>query len=55
MHIEDRDFHEHAVTRLGEAMLATAERYGIDEQDSARLEELVCRLIELVQDPANCG
>ena len=53
MQIEDRHYHKHAVTRLGEAMLATAELYGIDEQASLRLEGLVCKLIELAQDPVN--
>ena len=53
MQIEDRNFHKHAVTRLGEAMLATAELYGIDEQAFSRLEGLVCKLIDLAQDPVN--
>ena len=53
MQIEDRDFHKHAVTRLGEALLATAELYGIDEQAFSRLEHLVCKLIDLAQNPAN--
>jgi len=53
MQIEDRHFHKYAVARLGEAMLATAELYGIDEQAFSRLEGLVCKVIELAEEPVN--
>ena len=39
MQVENRNYHKHAVTRLGETMLATAELFGIDEQAFSRLEE----------------
>ena len=50
MQVEDGHFQRHAVARLCEAMLATAELYGLEEEDARRLEELTCGLISLVQD-----
>jgi hypothetical protein len=49
MQVEDGRFQKHAVTRLCEAMLATAELYEIDEETASRLESLTCGLIDLVQ------
>jgi len=49
MQVEDGRFQKHAVTRLCEAMLATAELYDIDEEAASQLEELACGLIDLVQ------
>lgn len=42
MQIEDRDCHKYAVARLGVAMPATAELYGIDDQAFSRRQELQC-------------
>jgi hypothetical protein len=47
MQIEDGRFQKHAVARLCEALLATAELYPINEDAACQLEQLVCTVIEL--------
>jgi hypothetical protein len=49
MQVEDGDYQRHAVARLCEALLATAELYDIPEDVRLRLEELICGLIDLVE------
>jgi hypothetical protein len=49
MQVEDGRFQKHAVARLCEALLATAELYGVEEDAAGRLEEVACALIDLVQ------
>lgn len=50
MQVEDEDYKRHAVTRLCEALLATAEMYNIPESLARRLEEAVCTVVTLVED-----
>jgi hypothetical protein len=47
MQVEDGRFQKHAVARLCEALLATAELYPIDEEAAGELEQLACAVIEL--------
>ena len=47
--VEDGKFQKHAVARLCEAILATAELYTIDEDRESTLEELACSVIDLVE------
>ncbi len=49
MQVEDGQYQRHAVARLCEALLATAELYDIPEHASERLETLACGVIELVE------
>ena len=49
MQVEDGRFQKHAVARLCEALLATAELYPIDEEVARKLEQLSCAVVELVQ------
>jgi len=49
MQVEDGDYQRHAVTRLCEALLATAELYAIPEDLGGRLEEAACALVTLVE------
>ena len=46
MQVEDGEYQRHAVARLCEALLATAELYDIPEGKAGRLEELTCGVIE---------
>jgi hypothetical protein len=50
MQVEDGDYQRHAVTRLCEALLATAELYNIPERLAGQLEEAVCSVVTLVED-----
>ena len=47
--VEDGHFQRHAVARLCEALLATRELYEIGEDATDRLEQLVCKVIELAE------
>jgi hypothetical protein len=49
MQVEDGHYQRHAVARLCEALLATAELYDIPQEEGARLEGLACGMIELVE------
>ena len=46
MQVEDGHYQHHAVTRLCEALLATAELYDIPDELAARLQELACGVID---------
>jgi hypothetical protein len=48
--IEDGDYRRHAVTRLCEALLATAELYQIPEGLARKIEEAACSVVALVED-----
>ena len=43
-------YRRHAVTRLREALLATAELYDIPEAIARQIEEAACALVTLVED-----
>ena len=49
MQVEDGRYQRHAVARLCEALLATAEIYDIPEESASALEELVCDVVGLVE------
>ena len=50
MQVEDGNYQRHAVTRLCEALLATAELYDIREDRARQLEEAACAVVTLVED-----
>ena len=50
MQVEDGNYQRHAVTRLCEALLATAELYDIPERLAGQLEQAACAVITLVED-----
>jgi hypothetical protein len=50
MQIEDGDYQRHAVARLCEALLATAELYDIPADLAGQLEEAACAVVTLVED-----
>jgi hypothetical protein len=50
MQVEDGNYQRHAVARLCEALLATAELYYIPEELAQRLEEAACSVVSLVED-----
>jgi hypothetical protein len=50
MQVEDGNYRRHAVTRLCEALLATAELYDIPEGLCGRLEEAACAVVTWVED-----
>jgi hypothetical protein len=49
MQVEDGRYQRHAVARLCEALLATADLYDLPERATGRLEELACGMIDLVE------
>ena len=50
MQVDDGDYQRFAVTRLCEALLATAESYDIPEELAGQLEEAACAVVALVED-----
>ena len=50
MQVEDGNYNRHAVSRLCEALLATAELYDIPYDLRGELEEAVCSVVALVED-----
>ena len=50
MQVDDGDYRRHAVTRLCEALLVTAELYDIPEAIAGKIEEAACALVTLVED-----
>ncbi len=50
MQVDDGNYRRHAVTRLCEALLATAELYDIPETVAGKIEEAACALVTLVED-----
>jgi hypothetical protein len=50
MQVEDGDYKRHAVTRLCEALLSTAELYDLPEKLARQLEEAACAVVTLVED-----
>jgi len=49
MQVEDGDYQRHAVTRLCEALLATAELYPLPEKEADDFEQLVLAVVTLVE------
>ena len=50
MQVDDGNYGRHAVTRLCEALLATAEMYDIPEGLGRQIEEAACAVVALVND-----
>ena len=50
MQVDDGNFQRRAVTRLCEALLATAELYDVPEHLARQLEEATCAVVTLVED-----
>ena len=50
MQVEDGAYNRHAVARLCEALLATAELYQIPAEAAGDLEELACKVVNMVQE-----
>ena len=50
MQVEDGDYQRHAVARLCEALLATAELYDISEGRAGQLEAAACAVVTLIED-----
>lgn len=50
MQVSDGHYRRHAMTRLCEALLATAELYDIPEENAGRLEGATCAVVALVED-----
>ena len=50
MQVDDGNYRRHAVTRLCEALLATAELYDIPEAIAGKIEAAACALVTLVED-----
>jgi hypothetical protein len=49
MQVEDGRYQRHAVSRLCEAILATAQLYDIPEESARELRELVCGVVSLAE------
>jgi hypothetical protein len=50
MQVEDGNYQRHAVTRLCEALLATAELYALPDDLAGDLEEAACAVVSFVED-----
>jgi hypothetical protein len=50
MQVDDGNYQRHAVTRLCEALLATAELYDLPERLARQLEDEACAVVTLVED-----
>ena len=50
LQVDDGDYQRHAVTRLCEALLATAQLYSVPEKVSEELEKAACAVVTLVED-----
>ncbi len=50
MQVEDGNYHRHAVVRLCEACLATAELYSLSDAQTQQFERLAIRIVALVED-----
>ena len=50
LQVDDGHHQRHAVTRLCEALLATAQLYDVPEELAGRLEEAACAVVALVED-----
>ena len=50
LQVDDGHHQRHAVTRLCEALLATAELYSIPEELAGELEEAACAVVSIVED-----
>ena len=50
MQVDDGNYQRYAVTRLCEALLATAESFDIPEDLAGQLEEAACAVVALVED-----
>ena len=50
LQVDDGHHQRHAVTRLCEALLATAQLYDVPEELAGSLEEAACAVVALVED-----
>ena len=50
MQVSDGHYQRHAVTRLCEALLATAQLYSVPEEVAAKLEEAACAVVTQVEN-----
>ncbi len=50
LQVDDGDYQRHAVTRLCEALLATAQLYSVPEEVAEKVEEAACAVVTLVED-----
>jgi hypothetical protein len=50
LQVDDGHHQRHAVTRLCEALLATAQLYDVPEEFAGKLEEAACAVVALVED-----
>jgi hypothetical protein len=50
LQVDDGHYERHAVTRLCEALLATAQLYDVPEELAGKLEEAACAVVALVED-----
>ena len=50
MQVDDGNFQRYAVTRLCEALLATAELYDVPDRLARQLEEAACAMVALVEE-----
>ena len=50
LQVDDGHHQRHAVTRLCEALLATAQLYDVPEELAGRLEETACAVVTLIED-----
>ena len=50
LQVDDGHHQRHAVTRLCEALLATAQLYDVPEELARELEEAACAVVALVED-----
>ena len=49
LQVDDGRYERHAVTRLCEALLATAQSYSVPEERAGKLEEAACAVVALVE------
>ncbi len=50
LQVEDGHYQHHAVIRLCEALLATAQLYNVPDELAGILEEAACAVVSLVED-----
>jgi hypothetical protein len=50
LQVDDGRYERHAVTRLCEALLATAQSYSVPEELAGKLEEAACAVVTLAED-----
>jgi hypothetical protein len=50
LQVDDGHYQRHAVTRLCEALLATAQLYDVSDELAGKLEEAACAVVALVEE-----